>query len=116
MCRLLWSQKLLHFKAICPIINSMLSHIYTGSCCFPFSSKYQKIKIKMKLISQSYSSRLKVPVVLNPTIASSDVAIMHALFPNSSIAVKGYILPGLECCLQKHKHKKTGQTPLKPTL
>jgi hypothetical protein len=42
--------------------------------------------------------------------------IMHALFPNSSIAVRGYVLPGLECCLQKHKHQKTGQTLLKPTL
>jgi len=74
------------------------------------------ISSTMKLISQSYSSRLKVPVVLNPTIASSDVVIMHALFPNSSIAVKGDVLPGLECCLQKHKHQKTGQTLLKPTL
>jgi hypothetical protein len=85
---------------------------------FPFSSKQQKIKIKikMKLISQSYSSRLKVPVVLRPTIARSDVVIMHALFP-SSIAVKGYILPGLLSVVSKHiSIKKTGQTPLKPTV
>ena len=70
----------------------------------------------MKLISQSYSSRLKVPVVLRPTIARSDVVIMRALFP-SSIAVKGYILPGLLSVVSKHiSIKKTGQTPLKPTV
>jgi len=55
----------------------------------------------MKLISQSYSSRLKVAVVLRPTIARSDVVIMHALFP-SSIAVKGYILPGLLSVVSNH--------------
>jgi hypothetical protein len=81
---------------------------------FPFSSKQQKIqikiKIKIKLISQSYSSRLKVPVVLRPTIARSDVVIVHALFP-SSIAVKGYILPGLLSVVSKNiSIKKTGQT------